>query len=767
MAIREERHQYIVLFRGDDSDFVGNQQIFLKLETELDLTECKAHFRFLDFKQDFDEIPADKTLELVFPKASTANFPIGAMDAELWLEDSTGKRRTVANRIHVVVTNSVKQAYDNDDPQAITVVITSGSAESISWNNITGKPSTFPPSAHTHPISQVDGLQAELNQRVNKVQNATTGNLASLTSDGGIQDSGESVASLKEYTNTQVATNTANFLGTYDYATDLGFTPPSTSADVDNDAIATALGGLTFAQTPTNNDYVFVSINYTPTTDVDEFRRFKFKGTTGTWAYEYTLNNSSFTAAQWAAINSGITSGAVEKLAGIAAGAQVNVIETVKVNGTALTPQDKAVDIPVPTLDNTVTRMSANGVKSSGIWSAIWGALSSLPVGFSSLYDWCVAQFTGKFAQYYPDGSVKSTTEFTQGIKYNTPDTVNRTITVKPFCNTGDSDNDNSSLVGRVVIPPFVDAQGNPYISDDGTRYKVVGVSGGIPNELNRNLTAIVAPTTVTNIGDSAIENCRSLTSVSFPAVTNIAYHAFNYCTSLTSVDFGDTPRSSVPTLGVNAFSGVPTSCKIIVPYTQYDEWKAADGWKDLQQEFVRHAEKADKPATFTAGNLAALDANGNPTDSTIPAANVAVKGEIPYSLGTPTVIDTASSETVEGETVYYGSALLANRTANIVQVTAATALDELRISFPAATSGKVRDFGLRVEIGTGSAALTAPALVPIAPTGETIKIENADRAIPELADGTATAKGVTLLYFSETAPGVFVVKGEQVEEVA
>lgn len=37
------------------------------------------------------------------------------------------------------------------------------------------------------------------------------------------------------------------------------------------------------------------------------------------------------------------------KLEGIATGAQVNVIETVKVNGVALTPSDKAVDITVPT----------------------------------------------------------------------------------------------------------------------------------------------------------------------------------------------------------------------------------------------------------------------------------------------------------------------------------------------------------------------------------------------------------------------------------
>lgn len=37
------------------------------------------------------------------------------------------------------------------------------------------------------------------------------------------------------------------------------------------------------------------------------------------------------------------------KLEGVATGAQVNVIETVKVNGVALTPSDKAVDITVPT----------------------------------------------------------------------------------------------------------------------------------------------------------------------------------------------------------------------------------------------------------------------------------------------------------------------------------------------------------------------------------------------------------------------------------
>ena len=46
------------------------------------------------------------------------------------------------------------------------------------------------------------------------------------------------------------------------------------------------------------------------------------------------------------------------KLAGIASGAQVNVIESVKVNGTALTVTSKAVDVPVPTNTSDLTNDS-------------------------------------------------------------------------------------------------------------------------------------------------------------------------------------------------------------------------------------------------------------------------------------------------------------------------------------------------------------------------------------------------------------------------
>lgn len=52
------------------------------------------------------------------------------------------------------------------------------------------------------------------------------------------------------------------------------------------------------------------------------------------------------------------TSAEKQKLSGIASGAQVNVIESVKVNGTKLTLSSKAVDVTVPTKTSQLTNDS-------------------------------------------------------------------------------------------------------------------------------------------------------------------------------------------------------------------------------------------------------------------------------------------------------------------------------------------------------------------------------------------------------------------------
>ena len=95
------------------------------------------------------------------------------------------------------------------------------------------------------------------------------------------------------FVNSSIGTNTATFRGT-------------------SEAGLTEEQFLTWANSLTkdNNDYIFWN-----TTDSDGniiFKRYKYNGTV--WGYEYSLNNSSFTAAQWAAIQSGITASIVQNL---------------------------------------------------------------------------------------------------------------------------------------------------------------------------------------------------------------------------------------------------------------------------------------------------------------------------------------------------------------------------------------------------------------------------------------------------------------------
>lgn len=74
----------------------------------------------------------------------------------------------------------------------------------------------------------------------------------------------------------------------------------------------------------TNNDYAIVTGTDGDNTYYDRYKA-TVSGSTITWSKEYRINNSSFSTAQWDAINSGITSSGVTKLNGIAAGAEVNI----------------------------------------------------------------------------------------------------------------------------------------------------------------------------------------------------------------------------------------------------------------------------------------------------------------------------------------------------------------------------------------------------------------------------------------------------------
>ena len=100
-----------------------------------------------------------------------------------------------------------------------------------------------------------------------------------------------------DFVNSSIATNTANFIS-------------------NNGGPFTSVAQLeAYSGTVTNNDYAFVT--GTDSEGNTYYDRYKatVSGESVTWSLEYRLNNSSFTAAQWAAINSGITATDVSNLA--------------------------------------------------------------------------------------------------------------------------------------------------------------------------------------------------------------------------------------------------------------------------------------------------------------------------------------------------------------------------------------------------------------------------------------------------------------------
>ena len=134
----------------------------------------------------------------------------------------------------------------------------------------------------------------------------------------------------KNFVNSSIQTATAEFKGTFNSLAEL-------------------------QQVPANaNDYGYVVSKDAEGNTV--YSRYKYVEGTG-WVFEYNLNNSSFTAAQWAAIQSGITAMKVAKLDNL----PTNDILQQLIG----TKQDKL------TFDTTPTENSQNPVQSGGIFAAL------------------------------------------------------------------------------------------------------------------------------------------------------------------------------------------------------------------------------------------------------------------------------------------------------------------------------------------------------------------------------------------------------------
>lgn len=86
----------------------------------------------------------------------------------------------------------------------------------------------------------------------------------------------------------------------------------------------------------------------------------------------------------------------------------------------------------------------------------------------------------------------------------------------------------------------------------------------------------------ITSVGTSSFQICEALTKLTFPStLTSIAAQAFSGCRSMEEYHFQST---TPPTLAnANAFTSIPSFCKIYVPYSAdhsvLDAYKTASNW--------------------------------------------------------------------------------------------------------------------------------------------------------------------------------------------
>lgn len=191
-------------------------------------------------------------------------------------------------------------------------------------------------------INTVSGNVSTLQGNVSTLQgNVSTlqGKVSTIESEIPSQASAQNQLADKNFVNSSISTNTANFLGTY-----------------------TSMAQIEAIQNPTNNDYVFLQTTDSAGNNV--FDRYKYNADQSAWLFEYELNNSSFTAEQWATINSGLTSSSVSDA--------INALDVASQGGAgkyieSISEVDGKIVAVEGTMDTTPTASSTKACTSGGI----------------------------------------------------------------------------------------------------------------------------------------------------------------------------------------------------------------------------------------------------------------------------------------------------------------------------------------------------------------------------------------------------------------
>ena len=182
----------------------------------------------------------------------------------------------------------------------------------------------------------------------------------------------------------------------------------------------------------------------------------------------------------------------------------------------------------------------------------------------------------------------------------NTTYVINKNVLAGcPNLKTVVVDSDNPYYDSRENCNAIITTSQNPYFT---------------PNTLIAGCKTTIIPNSVVEIGANAFYNCQSLETITIPnSVTKIGRSAFNACSALSSITLSENLTAigewafddcnnlievvcyatQPPTISQYTFSGI--SPTIYVPAESIEQYRAADGWKDLQIQYISWSEGCEE----------------------------------------------------------------------------------------------------------------------------------------------------------------------------
>ena len=144
-----------------------------------------------------------------------ARLPHGALERCKVVTDDVTRFKLTTKEVQVgdtvKVTSTGKMYFVIDDSKLSTEegyeIYTAGSATSVPWSGVTGKPEEFKPEAHKHPMSDVNGLEGALAGKATSVQGAKADSAVQSVKLGGLEKKVGTTVELPAYPTTLPASD--------------------------------------------------------------------------------------------------------------------------------------------------------------------------------------------------------------------------------------------------------------------------------------------------------------------------------------------------------------------------------------------------------------------------------------------------------------------------------------------------------------------------------------------------------------------------------